>query len=152
MGHVMEPNAENLWNSIETSITAKGIEEKQPRTKEDWETVRNYAITLVEGTNLLLIPNRRVTEPGAKPPEGGSDELPPEQIEARVKADPVEWTKHVHQLQDVAMLSLKAVDAQDIKGMIDAGDKLDKTCGDCHKVYWYPPKDAPKDAPKPAGS
>ena len=56
MGHVIMPNADLLWGSVATNVTAKGVEEIVPKTEDDWERVRNYAVTLVEGTNLLLIP------------------------------------------------------------------------------------------------
>ena len=112
MGHSIEPNAFGIWDAIQTTITAKGTVEKVPRTEEEWELVRNHAVTLVESGNLLLIPGRRVTEPGV-PSADPATELPPDQIEARVKQDPVLWASHVHNFIDVAELSLKAVDAKD---------------------------------------
>src|SRR6478672_5227123 len=66
MGHVIMPNADLLWGSVATNVTAKGVEEIVPKTEDDWERVRNYAVTLVEGTNLLLIPGRHVAAPGKK--------------------------------------------------------------------------------------
>ena len=62
MGHIIMPNADLLWGSVATTVTSKGIQETVPKTDEDWERVRNYAVTLVEGSNLLLIPGRRVAE------------------------------------------------------------------------------------------
>ena len=138
MEHIVMPNADLLWSSVETNVTAKGIEEVYPRTEDDWERVRNYAVTLVEATNLLLIPGRRVAPPGAKAAD--ASELSPEQIEARIQQDPAMWASHVKVLHDVAMESVKAVDNKSPDGLIDAGDHLDKACEDCHLVYWYPPK------------
>jgi hypothetical protein len=37
---------------------------RQPRTEEQWSAVRQHAVVLLESTNLLMIPRRRVA---AKP-------------------------------------------------------------------------------------
>ena len=39
-------------------------------------------------------------------------------------------------------LLLKAVDAKNVEGIVDAGDKLDKACETCHLKYWYPNQSA----------
>src|SRR5262249_1325254 len=77
MGHIVMPSADKLWGSVATTVSAKGIEETVPKTDEDWERVRDYAVTLVEATNLLLIPGRRVAEQGKT--QADKSELPPEQ-------------------------------------------------------------------------
>src|ERR1041384_1652003 len=66
MGHIVMPNADKLWGLVATTVSSKGIEEIVPRTDEDWETVRNYSVTIAEASNLLLIPGRRVAAPGKK--------------------------------------------------------------------------------------
>ena len=33
---------------------------------------------------------------------------------------------------------LKAVDAKNVDGILDAGDRIDKACETCHLKYWYP--------------
>jgi hypothetical protein len=136
MGHVIMPNADLLWGSVATNVTAKGVEEIVPKTEDDWERVRNYAVTLVEGTNLLLIPGRAVAEPGQRVAD--ASELTPEQIEAKIKADPAMWDSFVHKLRDVAMESVTAIDKKSPDGLIEAGDHLDKACEACHLEYWYP--------------
>jgi hypothetical protein len=136
MGHIIMPNADKLWGSVATNVTAKGVEEIVPKTEDDWETVRNYAVTIVEGTNLLLIPGRHVAEPGKKAAD--ASELSPEQIEEKIQADPAMWASHVATLREVAMESIAAIDKKSPEAMIEAGDHLDKACEDCHLVYWYP--------------
>jgi hypothetical protein len=121
------------------------VDEKVPRTDDDWDKVRHYAVTIAEATNLLLMPGRHVDEPGAKPQDAAT-ELTPEQIEARIRQDPAMWGMHVHKLHDVVLQSIKAIDMKSPQGLIDAGDALDNACEGCHLVYWYPPK--PGD-PKP---
>ena len=136
MGHIVMPSADKLWGSVATTVSAKGIEETVPKTDEDWETVRNYAVTIVEATNLLLIPGRRVAEQGKT--QADKSELSPEQIEAKIKGDPAMWASHVAKLHDVAMESIAAIDKKNADALLDAGDHLDKACEDCHLVYWYP--------------
>lgn len=136
MESIFDPSSDFIWDSIETNITEKGIEEKVPHTNEEWAEVRHHAIDLVEGTNLLLLPGRKIAEPGYKSEDPSV--LPPDQIEARVNQDRAQWTKMVHRLNDAGMEALKAIDAKDPQGLIVAGDALDKACGDCHNIYWYP--------------
>src|SRR5262245_44434744 len=80
MEHIVMPNADALWGSVETNVTEKGVDEKVPRTDDDWDKVRHYAVTLIEATNLLLMPGRHVDEPGAKP-QAAATQLTPEPIE-----------------------------------------------------------------------
>jgi cytochrome c556 len=136
MGHIIMPNADLLWGSVASNVTAKGIEEIVPRTEDDWERVRNYAVTLVEATDLLLIPGRHVAETGKK--TAAATELSPDQIEVKITSDPAMWASHVAKLHDVAMESVKAIDNKSVDGLLEAGDHLDKACEDCHLVYWYP--------------
>ena len=141
MGHIIMPNADKLWGSVATTVSAKGVEEIVPKTDEDWETVRNYSVTIAEGSNLLLIPGRRVAAPGKK--EADKSELSPDQIEAKIQADPAMWYSHVAKLHDVAMESIAAIDKKDSDALLEAGDHLDKACEECHLVYWYPNEKAP---------
>jgi hypothetical protein len=136
MGHIVMPSADKLWGSVATTVSAKGVEETVPKTDEDWETVRNYAVTIVEATNLLLIPGRHVAEAGKQAAD--KSELPPEQIEAKINGDRAMWASHVAKLHDVAMESIAAIDKKNADALLEAGDHLDKACEDCHLVYWYP--------------
>jgi len=136
MGHIVMPNADKLWGSVATTVSAKGVEDTSPKTDEDWETVRNYAVTIAEATNLLLIPGRRVAEQGKT--KADKSELSPEEIEAKIKGDPAMWASHVAKLHDVAMESIAAIDKKNADTLLEAGDHLDKACEDCHLVYWYP--------------
>src|SRR5713226_6365186 len=66
MDSMVEPSADFLWESVETTITVAGAEEKFRKTDEDWSNVRRRAVELVEATNLLLIPGRHVAKPDEK--------------------------------------------------------------------------------------
>src|SRR5581483_10238924 len=58
MDSEVDPSADVLWDSVATIVSAAGIEEKQPKTPEEWADVRRRAITLVEATNLLMMEGR----------------------------------------------------------------------------------------------
>src|SRR5579884_253806 len=114
MGHIVMPSADKLWGSVATTVSAKGVEDTSPKTDEDWERVRDYAVTLAEATNLLLIPGRHVAEEGKQAAD--KSELAPAQIEAKINADPAAWAKHVKTLHDVAMESIAAIDKKSVDG------------------------------------
>ena len=137
MDSTIDPSADVLWDSFEVLISESGTEEKIPRTDEEWANVQHNAVTLAEATNLLLIPGRHVARPGEKA-DDPKVELAPEQIESMINQDRQSWTKLVHELNDVAMESLKAVEAKNLEAILVAGDKIDKACGNCHEKYWYP--------------
>jgi len=137
MDSVVDPNADYLWESVSTTATIKGIEEKAPTTDEDWKNVRRHAIALMEATNLLQIPGRLVARPGEKP-DDPRVELAPDVIQTIIDADRADWTTKAHVLYDATALVLKAVEAKNTDGLLDAGDRIDKACEDCHLKYWYP--------------
>jgi hypothetical protein len=142
MVSIIDPQADVLWNSVATIISATGTEEREPRTDEEWAALRRGAIQLVEVSNLLLIPGRQAARPGEKS-ENPRIELEPAAIEKLIAEDPATWTRLVSGLHDAALPALKAIDARNAEGLFDAGDNLEKACESCHQHYWYPPKDAP---------
>src|SRR5436853_4833229 len=58
MQSVVDPNADVIWESVKTIITAQGTEEIRPRTDSEWTAVRNSAVTLAESGNLLMMSPR----------------------------------------------------------------------------------------------
>ena len=80
MDSVVDPGSDYIWDSVETIVSAKGVEEKYPRTDEEWKQVRRHAIMLLEATNLLQMPGRHVAKPGEKA-DDLKVELAPEKIE-----------------------------------------------------------------------
>ena len=53
MDSMVDPGADFMWQAVETIISANGVEEKAPRTDEEWKEVRRHAIMVLEATNLL---------------------------------------------------------------------------------------------------
>src|SRR6266550_8592862 len=58
MDSIIEPAAEHIWDAVAITVTAKGREEKFPRTDEEWAELRRRAIQVMEGANLVLVPGR----------------------------------------------------------------------------------------------
>ena len=137
MDSVVDPNADFLWDAVATTVSAKGIDEKLPRTDEEWKEVRRHAVALVEATNLLIMPGRRVAKVGEKA-DDPKVELSPEQIQALIDMDRKTWEERAHGLHDAAMASLKAIDMKSAEELLNTGDALDQACEKCHLIYWYP--------------
>jgi hypothetical protein len=142
MDNIVDPSADTIWNSVSTTITKKGTEEKAPHTDEEWGTVRRSAVELLEASNLLQIPGRHVALPGQRNEQG--IELEPEQIETLINQDRQAWITLAHGLHDAATVALHAVDAKDPAKVLESGDVIDNACENCHQRYWYPhPAKAP---------
>jgi hypothetical protein len=137
MQSMVAPRADTIWNAVSTNVTSKGVEEKAPKTDEDWQAIRHDAVTILEATNTILIPGRHVARPGDKA-EDPKVQLSPEQIEALISKDRENWTKFAHGLYDATMVAMKAIDAKNTMALLDAGNGIDEACEKCHLQYWYP--------------
>ena len=137
MDSVIDPSADAVWDSVEIVATLQGTEQHAPKTDDEWKAVRRHAVTLVEASNLLIMPGRRVARPG-EPAGDPKIDLPPEEIQKLVDGDLARWVRLAHGLHDAASTTLKAVDARDVNGLLAAGEGLDAACEACHKTYWYP--------------
>ena len=136
MDSIVDPSADFIWNSVSTILTSEGINTKFPRTDEEWKEVRHRAIALVEVTNLLLVPNRHVAQPGEKSANPGV-EREPEEIEAMIKNDRAAFESRVDGLRRAAMTALLAIESKDLNELQEAAGDLDTACENCHRVYWY---------------
>ena len=137
MDSIVDPGADGIWGAVETVVSAKGVEEKQPHTDEEWKEVRRKAIMLLEATNLLQMPGRHVAKAGEKA-DDPKVELAPEQIEGMINKDRAQWVKFATALHEATMLSFKAIEAKNAEELLNTGDKIDTACENCHKQYWYP--------------
>ena len=93
MDALVDPGSDYIWDSVETTVSAKGVEEKAPHTDEEWKQVRNHAIMLLEATNLLQMPGRHVAQAGEKA-DDPKVELAPDQIETLINNDRAAWIKY----------------------------------------------------------
>jgi hypothetical protein len=139
MENMIDPQADNIFDAVVTDISLTGIVETKPVTDEDWATVRQGAVTLLEGTNLLKIP-RRVAPPGDTNKSIGPNapELSPEQIQTKIDQDRPLWNAKANDLRDHALKVLDIVKARDADALFRAGSEIDKSCENCHLEYWYP--------------
>jgi hypothetical protein len=110
MQGIVDPASDVVWESVATIFTKDGVEERRPRTKEQWENVRNHAMMLAEAGNLLMMP------PRAK--------------------DGEQWMKRSQELVDTATVALRAAEAQNVDQLLQVGGVIDEACENCHKKYW----------------
>lgn len=159
MAFIVDPAADALWESVSTLETAKGLEEKFPKTDEEWWVARGHAIRLMEGGNLLLMEGRHVAMEGHHLEDSGTPgNLTAEESEKAIANDRATFVGFARALHDVGYQMLEAVDNKDPPAIMDAGDALDAVCEGCHLKFWYPgqvvprfPDQAPEvDAPAPA--
>ena len=136
MDNLVDPSADTIWNSVSTTITKKGKEERAPHTDEEWATVRHGAVALLEASNLLQIPGRHVARPGQRNEQG--IELQPEEIENLINQDRQAWITLAHGLHDAATQALHATEEKDTAKILESGDAIDNACEHCHQRYWYP--------------
>ena len=151
MDSLVDPSADVLWESVATIVSAKGTEERRPKTDEEWANVRRNAIRLLEATNLLAMEGRHVAKPGEKSENPGI-ELEPEQMEKLMTEDRASFLKLAHGLYDAALPALKAIDARNADGLLDAGEGIDNACEQCHLKYWYPLQEQAQKAKEGAAS
>jgi cytochrome c556 len=137
MDSIIDPAADELWGAVATTVDATGTHEKFPQNDEEWKQVRRNAIQLIEGSNLLQIPGRKVARPGEKSENPGI-ELEPEEMEKLINDDRAGFYKLAGGLHETVMAALKAIDARDKEALLDSGDDIDQACENCHVKYWYP--------------
>lgn len=135
----VDPAADFLWESVGTIVTRDGVEERRPRTDEEWLRVRAEAITLTEAANLLMMDGRRVAEEGKKlEDEGVEGILTAAQSQQAIDEARPAFLAFARALHDVGAETLSAIDARDVQGMMKAGEELDAVCESCHLQFWYP--------------
>ena len=139
MRDMLDPIADNIFDAVSIVDDKNGTVEKVPKTEEDWERIRIGATTLAEGAYLLKVP-RPFAPPGDlnNSTGPGAVELSPDQITAKLKADPVEWNARIEALRNVGLETLDIVRRKDIKELWDASENLEQACENCHRSYWYP--------------
>jgi hypothetical protein len=154
MDGVVDPSADVLWDSVAYIATTKGVEDRQPRTEEEWKTVRNSAITLIEAANLLSMPGRQVAADSRPPPDSSAGqaanpaatptgELTHAQIQQRLEASHPAFVQFARNLQDAGLKALAAIEKKDATALMEAGGQIDEACEACHVTYWYPNQSRP---------
>jgi hypothetical protein len=142
MLHIVDPAGDMVWDSVTTVIDKQGLHETAPTTDEDWFKVRSGVITLIEASNLLMVPGRAMARPGEKS-EAPGVELEPAEMEALVKKDLAGWNSRAKDLHNISLKVLEIVEKKDAQALFDIGEDLDKACENCHRAYWYPNEKIP---------
>jgi hypothetical protein len=109
MEGTVQPAAERYWQSVSTTISAAGIDEKFPKTDEEWEAVWGGAMTIAESGNLLLMPSR-------------------------VRQD-AEWTRLSTALVDIGVEAAKAARSRNPETVLEVGEKVYNVCTECHMKF-----------------
>ena len=109
MESFIEPNADVIWLSVGTIVSAAGEEHIRPQTEEEWTKVRNAAIAVSEAGNLLMM------EPRAR--------------------DADEWMRLSMAMVDTGAEAIKAADAKDPDAVFEAGAQIYAVCSNCHAKY-----------------
>ncbi|HYB94536.1 MAG TPA: hypothetical protein VEC39_06160 [Vicinamibacterales bacterium] len=109
MANVLDRNADVVWESVGTIITAEGSFERVPGSDEEWDAVRAAAVTIAEAGNSLMLPQR----------SSGNDE----------------WVKLAAAMMEQARRVIKATEARDKNGVFDTGADLYDSCVNCHKRF-----------------
>jgi len=139
MRDMIDPASDFVFDSIAVQTSKSGTIEHMPKTDEDWQRLRTGAVTMGEGVYLLKAP-RPYAPAGDQNNSAGPDaeELSPAQIEAKVKADPVQWNARIEALRNVSLQVMQIVEKKNVQELWDASDNLDAACENCHVDYWYP--------------
>jgi hypothetical protein len=116
MGWIIDPTADVIWNSVGTTVSEKGTEEHQPRTDEEWATMRNAAAVLIESGNLLMLDKRPV--------------------------DKEQWMTLARGMSDAAQRVLETAETKDVEAYFDAGGALYEACVACHSKYVIEPAES----------
>jgi len=139
MRDLIDPIADDIFESVSVRINQKGTFEKKPVTDADWDRIRVGGTTMAEAAYLLKVP-RPFAPPGDLNNSQGPNalELSPDQITAKVEKDPVEWNARIEALRNVGLQVLDIVKRKNVEELWDAGENLDVACEACHSSYWYP--------------
>lgn len=136
MSSLIDPHADALWNSVKVVSDSNGITEFAPETDEEWAALRISAVSIIEGSNSLMMPGRQVARPGSVG-EFPEYEFTPEEVQELLNADLQSWVGFSQGLQNSAFDMLKAIDMRDSEFLSESGAYLDEACEACHANYWY---------------
>jgi hypothetical protein len=109
MKGIVAPAATVVFNSVSTTVSVRGTEEKFPRNDAEWEEVGNSAAALIESGNLLLMGTRAI--------------------------DKGEWVKMSQAMINAGKLALKATQDKSPEGVLGAGEQVNMSCDACHRRY-----------------
>ena len=132
----VDASADAIWDAVGTTTTRDGTNEKQPRSEEDWQALRRHAVVLLEATNLLVIPGRRVALKGF--PSDGPGVFSSQEIQTELGRRQSEFNGFAQGLRATGRRVPAAIDSRDVEGLLKEGAVMDNACEACHRSFWYP--------------
>jgi hypothetical protein len=136
MTYMIDPLSDNVFEAVGSDVTDKGVVEFRPTTDEDWAKVRQGAIVLAEGSNLLKIP--RDVAPQEDFVSKNPGELSPAEIHKKIDGSRGLWNSFADGMRNEALAVLEIVEARDADKLFDAGSRIDVACETCHLEFYYP--------------
>lgn len=133
MAAVVTDTTNVLWNAALLDPPA-GADKPAP-TDAQWQEFRDNALQLQSIPALLLTAGLQIAPAGTPATEGS---LAPDAIAALREDKWDAWHAQVTILQEAVAASLRAIDAKDFDGMLQAGDTMYAVCDSCHQQFWYP--------------
>ena len=115
MAHVIERQAQIIWDAVGTIVTAEGTQEIRPANDEDWVKVRAAAINLTEAGNLLMMAPRA--------------------------QDGDRWMQNVQRMMTQGERLIAAAERKNPQEVFDVGAELYEACVTCHTGYMPEIKD-----------
>ena len=137
MQSIIDPNIDAVWNSVATISTQAGVEERAPKTDDEWREVRQHALVVAEASNLLLIEGRQIAAHGAST-SSHAVELSPHEIEKGIQQHRADFVRHTNDLHAAMQEAIDAIDHKDTQRLVQAGGHIDQVCEQCHVQFWYP--------------
>lgn len=116
MSWVIDPGSKVVFGAVATIVTEQGEEQAQPRTDEEWNTIRNHAAMLLESGNLLLLAGRARSS----------------QVQ-----DLQDWNAKARAMSAAARTAIDATDVKDPEALFNASGEIYQTCTDCHEKYLF---------------
>jgi hypothetical protein len=132
----VDASADAIWDAVGTTTTRDGIVEKRPRSDEDWRALRRHAVVLLEATNLLVIPGRRVA--AKEFPSDGPGVFSSQEIQTELGRRRQEFDGFALGLRATGRRVLAAIDSRDVDALLKEGAVMDNACEACHRSFWYP--------------
>jgi hypothetical protein len=111
MHHLVIPNAQIVWGAVGTISTLQGVEERHPKTDDEWFNIESSATTLMEAGNLLMMEGRAM--------------------------DNGHWIERARALREAGDLVRQAAKQKDATALFDRGGDLFDSCQGCHFEYRF---------------
>lgn len=108
MNAVIERPANVVWESVGEVHTPAGIERRSPKTDQEWQTIRDAAVTVTEAGNLLMMPGRSRDD---------------------------EWMQSAAGLIKEGERMIAAIDRKNTQDVFDIGADIYEACVRCHSQY-----------------